>query len=598
MELKGIKLTIDMDTTKFTEALNKVKSSTNGLNEDLKKLKQSLKFDPKDIQTYSVYVDKLKEKIAKVEDVYYQLEEEFNKGLAWGEIEYGTKQWIEADNVLKQLKGQLSSLNTELENAQKSFSETGDEVEDTSESFEDLGNKTLGVGDIIDANLISSTIMSGLKSVLNSLKEIGEAYLDLIKNGIEYNAQMQSFSVSLHAIGEANGETTKSVDDLINSMKQLGAKSSFSTDTLLEVSQQLMASGINAEEAGKSINDLSKILAYAGKGDDELKRMGQNLNQIKNAGKATAQDLKQFAYAGVPVYKLLADYSDEFNTITKETVVTYEDLVNAFGVASEEGSQYFNAIDVQASTFNGQMSILQNNWDILTGLIAEDATNALSQNFLPAVNKALTSMQEGFGQNGMKGLIEAAKTSLDEVSTTLGEIFPELSPLITAIKEDVIIIADTIQKLIESEEFQDIKDMTLDISTDVAETLGDIIEIFDYINIFEPIINKLRTELYTIELIVQTVHDLIYAINAITKGEFDWNNPFGKDIPEGGLAPRTIQQGWGGSGGFGALHSGGYGNTITLNASFNVSGELSNERANQIADILTSRINENLGKEL
>lgn len=37
--------------------------------------------------------------------------------------------------------------------------------------------------------------------------------------------------------------------------------------------------------------------------------MAQNLQQIKNAGKATAADIKQFAYAGIDVYGILADYT-------------------------------------------------------------------------------------------------------------------------------------------------------------------------------------------------------------------------------------------------------------------------------------------------
>lgn len=46
-----------------------------------------------------------------------------------------------------------------------------------------------------------------------------------------------------------------------------------------------------------------------GGGSDELGRMAQNLQQIKNAGKATAADIKQFAYAGIDVYGILADYT-------------------------------------------------------------------------------------------------------------------------------------------------------------------------------------------------------------------------------------------------------------------------------------------------
>ncbi len=90
---------------------------------------------------------------------------------------------------------------------------------------------------------------------------------------------------------------------------------------------------------------------------NELSRSGdKTLQQIQNAGKATSADIKQFAYAGIDVYGILADYTGKTAEEVQKMTVTYDLLSNALISAADEGGRYFNSMSTQSETLNGQWS--------------------------------------------------------------------------------------------------------------------------------------------------------------------------------------------------------------------------------------------------
>ncbi|MBQ0113745.1 MAG: hypothetical protein KBT03_11505 [Bacteroidales bacterium] len=599
-KLKGISLSIGLETSDFKLGLTEIKRQITLATDAVKFWKQQLKIDPSNtvyLQNFNRALEELTDISQEAKDKVKQVFDEFTQAGA-----------SPSDERVKSTVRELNSLDNTLNKAIPNYREFANtiqngngDLEEASNNLEQTGDSASRLGDIIKGNLISDAIKYGIKELVNLTKELAGAYLDVMKNGIEYNANMEKSSVSLHAIGEANGETKESIDKLIGSMKELGAKSSFGVDTLLEVSQQLMASGVSAEETGKDITNLAKILAYAGKSGDELKRMAQNLNQIKNAGKAMAVDLKQFAYSGVPVYKLLADYSDEFKNITKDTVITYDDLVAAFSVASEEGSQYFNAIEIQAQTYAGQLQILKNNWDILTGLIAEDATQALANHLLPAANEALEAMQKGFQEGGWVGMLEGLVDSVDTFADDLAKAYPELEPIITTLKdfvqnnkEPIENFLTNISDFVKSEEFATLVECVSNILTDVIGIVDEVIEFMNNSGMLKATLDVINGVLSAIHFVLSGIKSLIQWIN--DNGGYDLANEARQyNIENYGPSPFT--GGFVHSGGFGALQSGGYGN-ITLNASFVANGNLDESQAKRFASLMVAQINEELGNQL
>ena len=67
-----------------------------------------------------------------------------------------------------------------------------------------------------------------------------------------------------------------------------------------------------------------------------LQRMAVNMQQIKNVGKASALDIKQFAYAGIDIYGLLADSMGITREEAAQLDVTYDMLSTALQKASNK----------------------------------------------------------------------------------------------------------------------------------------------------------------------------------------------------------------------------------------------------------------------
>lgn len=131
---------------------------------------------------------------------------------------------------------------------------------------------------------------------------------------------------------------------VINNTMEDAAKTPFAFEGLLMANKALIGAGVSAETARTDVLNLANAIAATGGGDDELQRMVVNLQQISNTGKATAQDIKQFAFAGINIYKVLADATGQPIEKVKEMEVTYDQLTFALARAAGEGGVYANGL--------------------------------------------------------------------------------------------------------------------------------------------------------------------------------------------------------------------------------------------------------------
>ena len=143
--------------------------------------------------------------------------------------------------------------------------------------------------------------------------------------------------------------------------------------------------------------------------------MAQNLQQIKNAGKATAADIKQFAYAGIDVYGILADYTGKSTAEVQKMTVTYDLLTAALQNAAEEGARYYNSMNAQSETINGKLSTLKDNATQLSGALTANLTTAFG-NLVTKANELAVAMKDGFDTGGFVGMMNAASETEPKLS--------------------------------------------------------------------------------------------------------------------------------------------------------------------------------------
>lgn len=238
----------------------------------------------------------------------------------------------------------------------------------------------------------------------NMLTSLGTKAVSFAKNfvemGISYNAQIEKYTTGLtNMLGSA-----EAAQQAMENIQEDAAKTPFNVDSLVSANQYLISAGENAGYARKTIMALGDAVAATGGGSDELNRMAQNLQQIANTGKATAVDIKQFAYAGINVYGILADYTGKSTEEVQKMTISYDLLTQALQAASEEGGRYYNSMDTQSQTMNGRVSTLKDNVSQLAGHMTGDLTSALG-GVITKLNEMVLAAQDAYKLDGWSGLI-------------------------------------------------------------------------------------------------------------------------------------------------------------------------------------------------
>lgn len=261
---------------------------------------------------------------------------------------------------------ELENLKSRLRDAENGLGEFASKADNATESVQNFGNANQS--GIFDG--IASAVTKG-NLVATALEKVGSAVVDagkaVISTGVDYNSQMEQYTVAFtNMLGSAD-----KAESALAQIKQDAAKTPFDTAGLVKANQYLISTGEDAKSARNIIMALGDAVKATGGGNDELSRMAQNLQQIKNAGKATSADIKQFAYAGIDVYGILADYTGKSTADVQKMSISYDLLTNALLSASEEGGRYFGAMETQSQTLDGRISTLKDNATQLAGALTE-----------------------------------------------------------------------------------------------------------------------------------------------------------------------------------------------------------------------------------
>lgn len=300
-----------------------------------------------------------------------------------GETSKETKEFA---RKLKEAQAQLNTTAQGLRTAEGYMSSFGDAASGSSKS--------------LAGAIAQGTIMAGFFSKLSSAALA--AAKSLIQSGIEYNAQIESYRVGLtNMLGDA-----QAANEAMAAIQEDAARTPFSVDSLTQANQLLISAGENAGYSRKVIMALGDAVSATGGGNAELSRMAANLQQIANVGKASAIDIKQFAYAGINVYQVLADYTGKSVQEVQNMTISYDLLSEALIAASEEGGRYYNAMDTQSQTMNGRVSTLKDNVSQLAGLMTGDLSSGIGV-VISNLNDMTVAAIEAYKTDGWKGLGEA-----------------------------------------------------------------------------------------------------------------------------------------------------------------------------------------------
>lgn len=306
---------------------------------------------------------------------------------------------------------ELETLKSRLRDAENGLGEFASKADDAKGSLDGLTNTDAGSGmfDGLQSAVTKGSIAAGLFSKVSSA--IVAAGKQVVSTGVQYNAQLEQYQTALTNMLGSEAEAVALLDEI----KQDAAKTPFDTAGLVKANELLISTGIDAESSRRTILALGDAVSATGGGNDELSRMAQNLQQIQNAGKATSADIKQFAYAGIDVYGILADYTGKTAEEVQKMTVTYDLLSNALISAADEGGRYFNSMSTQSETLNGQWSTLKDNATQLAGLMTGDLTDGIKV-VIGNMNDLTVAASEAYDTGGWLGLADAIASNIPIVA--------------------------------------------------------------------------------------------------------------------------------------------------------------------------------------
>ena len=346
----------------------------------------------------SAYRQGVEEAKSQTRDAVSTMMKDYNR--LYSEVIHLTAAYQKSRRETGEASKETKEFAQKLKEAQAQLNTTAQGLKTAEGYMNSFGDATSGSSKSLAGAIAQGTIMAGLFSKLSSAAL--SAAKSFIQSGIDYNAQIESYTVGFtNMLGSA-----EAAQQAMAKIQEDAARTPFNVEALTQANQLLISAGENAGYSEKVILALGNAVNAAGGGNAELSRMAQNLQQIANVGKAASIDIKQFAYAGINIYQVLADYTGKSVQEVQNMTISYDLLSQALIAASEEGGRYYGAMETQSQTMNGRMSTLQDNVKQLAGLLTGNLSSGVGV-VIGNLNDMLVAAQEAYKTDGWIGLAGA-----------------------------------------------------------------------------------------------------------------------------------------------------------------------------------------------
>lgn len=171
--------------------------------------------------------------------------------------------------------------------------------------------------------------------------------------------------------------SAQAADEALAMIKKDAASTPFELPGLIQANQLLTSVTKDAAQSETLLMNVGKALSAMGKGQPELDRIIVNLQQIGATGRATMMDVRQFAFAGIPIFEMLSQATgktgQELEDMISSGGVTFEMLEQMFNNAGAAGGRFADAFKNQAGGFN---QILANLQDTVTIAMSDIVTKS------------------------------------------------------------------------------------------------------------------------------------------------------------------------------------------------------------------------------
>ena len=243
-------------------------------------------------------------------------------------IEVDAKGVVKATGDLKAFEGIAGKAGKSTDDAAKKFS-----------AFQLVANKLPGPLKSVASGLMG--LVDPATAVVSAFLEIGEAAVKFVKESLEASAKFETIKSGLETVMGSAEQASKT----FNELQRMAGRTPFNTEQLAEAAAMLRTTGMSAKELIPTLEMLGNV---SGGSAEKFNRIATQFAMIQNTGSATFLTLRQFAMAGIPIYKMLEEMGVKANA-------TAGDVTEAFRRMTEAGGQFHDAMEKASHTYKAVM---------------------------------------------------------------------------------------------------------------------------------------------------------------------------------------------------------------------------------------------------
>lgn len=473
-QAKALGSQTDLLKAKQTELTAKIKLQTDAI-----KLQQSHLADQKQKLTeLQEKEQKLKEKVAELTKAYEESvkttgkDSEESKKLK-AQLEKTGEEHAKAEKAVKkqedaiakntikvnESRAALADQQTELKRTEEELNSTGkkwtvfgQEITAAGNNMDETGKKTVSLGDIIKANLISSAIINGVKALANGLKTLATAAVGV---GSDFESGMSQVAATMGITTEEIAAGSEEFDKLQKAAKEAGATTQFSATQAAEALNYMALAGYDAD---KSIETLPTVLNLAAAGGmdlatasdmvtDSMSALGDAagttegfVDKMAKTSQKSNTNVQQLGEAILTVggtAKNLAGGVVEMNTVLgifadngvkgAEGGTALRNVILSLTAPTDKAKKQMEALGLQVFDANGNMRPLNETFSDLNGILGTmtqgEQTEVLNSIFnkvdLKSVNALLANSGERFDE--LSGYISNCDGAAADMAATMND---------------------------------------------------------------------------------------------------------------------------------------------------------------------------------
>ena len=284
-----------------------------------------------------------------------------------------------------------------------------------------------------------SNAWAGIKTGVKTASGAAASFIGVLgKIGLDYNAQMESYTTDFEVM---LGDAGKAVEK-VESLKQMAAKTPFELTDLSESTKKLLAFNVANEDTNKVLGQLGDI-SLGNK--QKLESLTLAYGKMNAAQKVTLEDINIMIDAGYNPLLQISEKTGESMSELYDRIsrgeVAFSEVQGAIESATSSGGQFYQGMEKASQTTQGLTSTLK---DVVSSKAGE-FFSGISEKIKEALPNVI-SFIENIN-------VDSVLSSLENLYNTFVNLLPAITGITAAIVTfrtamTISVIIDTVSKAI------------------------------------------------------------------------------------------------------------------------------------------------------